>query len=89
MRRQAQHGTATITTMKISVGFKRRIEPYPISSSLFSAPELQSNEDFFEKKESVRAFRILLLKRVLERGIGLRGQLGEPGECRDDGPLIM
>jgi len=34
--------------------------------------EFQSNEDFFEKRESVRAFRVLLLKEVLERGIGLR-----------------
>ena len=41
-------------------------------SLFFYFAEFQSNEDFFEKKESVRAFRILLLKRVLERGIGLR-----------------
>ena len=34
--------------------------------------EFQSNEDFFEKKKSVRTFGVLLLKEVLERGIGLR-----------------
>ena len=41
--------------------------------------EFQSNEDFFEKRESVQTFRVLLL----ERGVGKRnrswGRLGEQG----------
>ena len=51
--------------------------------------EFQSNENFFEKRESVRIFRVLLLK----RGVGKRnrawGQLEEQGECWDDGALMM
>ena len=36
----------------------------------FKFAEFQSNEDFFEKRESVRAFSVLLL----ERGVGKRNR---------------
>ena len=43
--------------------------------------EFQSNEDFFEKRESVRSFKVLVLNRGVVKRNRSWGRLEEQGEC--------
>ena len=47
MRLQAQHGTATITTMKKSVEFKGELDSIPISLLLFLHKNFKGTKSLF------------------------------------------
>ena len=66
MRRKAQHGTATIPTMKKSVEFKGELNSIPISLLLFLRPNFKGTKflySFFCTKKAESVSRLFLVSK--------------------------